>query len=123
MSDQLIIPDTLPPWLTEQDLQFYVEEISRTGFRGGFNWYRNINRIPGALAPWVGSTIEQPSFYMGGSTDLIAGNTPEAIAHMEEALPDLRHLQLIEGAGHWLQQEHPTDVNEALVGFLQGLSL
>ena len=65
--------------------------------------------------------MTQPAFYMAGSTDLIAGNTPEAIAGMQAALTDLRHVELIEGAGHWLQQEHPTEVNEALIGFLAGL--
>jgi pimeloyl-ACP methyl ester carboxylesterase len=118
---QLVVPDELPDWLTEDDVQFYVEELTRTGFRGGLNWYRNINRLPGFLAPWVGATITQPTCYLGGSTDLIAGNTPEAIATMKAALPDLRHLELVEGAGHWLQQERPDLVNRVLIEFLDGL--
>ncbi|MCP3910309.1 MAG: alpha/beta hydrolase [Actinomycetia bacterium] len=121
MSEQLIIPDELPAWLHEDDLAFYVEEITRTGFRGGFNWYRNINTLPACLAPWVGTTIEQPAFYMGGSTDMIAGNTPEAIEGTRAALPGLRHLEILEGAGHWLQQERPDEVNAALLEFLAGL--
>ena len=121
MSEQLIEPDQLPHWLTEDDVKFYVDELSRTGFRGGLNWYRNLNRLPGLLAPWVGATIEQPSFYMGGSTDLLAGNTPKAVADMKAALPDLRHVEVLEGAGHWLQQERPAEVNAALVTFLQDL--
>ncbi|MCP5029589.1 MAG: alpha/beta hydrolase [Actinomycetia bacterium] len=121
MSEQFIVPDELPSWLTEEDLQFYVDEITRTGFRGGFNWYRNINALPACLAPWVGTTIKQPAFYMGGSTDMIAGNTPEAIEGTRAALPDLRHLEILEGAGHWLQQERPDEVNRALLAFLAGL--
>ena len=121
MSAQLIVPDELPPWLTEDDVAFYAAELSATGIRGGLNWYRNIDRLPGALAPFLGATIEQPSFYMGGSTDLIAGNTPEAIAGMQAALGDLRHLELIDGAGHWLQQEYPNEVNAALLAFLATL--
>ncbi|MCP3853905.1 MAG: alpha/beta hydrolase [Actinomycetia bacterium] len=121
MSEQLIIPEELPAWLHEDDLAFYVEEITRTGFRGGFNWYRNINTLPACLAPWVGTTIEQPAFYMGGSTDMIAGNTPEAIEGTRAALPGLRHLEILEGAGHWLQQERPDEVNAALLEFLAGL--
>lgn len=121
MTDQLIIPKTLPSWLTEDDLEFYVSEMARTGFRGGFNWYRNIKRLPGLLAPWVGTTIRQPSFYMAGSTDLIAGNTSEAIEAMRAALGDLRHLDIVEGAGHWLQQERPELVNAALISFLGAL--
>lgn len=121
LAAQLIVPDELPPWLTEDDVAFYAAELSASGLRGGLNWYRNINRLPGALAPFLGATIDQPSFYMGGSTDLIAGNTPEAIAGMQAALGDLRHLELIEGAGHWLQQERPAEVNAALLEFLEGL--
>jgi pimeloyl-ACP methyl ester carboxylesterase len=121
MSEQMIVPETLPPWLTEADVQFYVDELAQSGFRGGLNWYRNINRLPGSLAPWVGATIEQPSFYMAGSTDMIAGNTDEAIAAMKAALPDLRHCEIVDGAGHWLQQERPDQVNQALLAFLDGL--
>ena len=121
MTDQFIIPATLPSWLTQDDLDFYVSEMVRTGFRAGLNWYRNIYRIPGLLAPWVGATIRQPSFYMGGSTDMIAGNTPDAIEGMKAALDDLRHLEIVDGAGHWLQQERPELVNEALISFLDGL--
>ncbi len=119
--DQLIVPDTLPPWLTDDDVAVYVEELRASGFRGGLNWYRNIDRLPGALAPWVGATIDQPSLYIGGSADLIAGNTPEAIATMQGTLGDLRHCEVIEGAGHWIQQEHPEAVNAALIAFLAGL--
>jgi len=121
LSEQLIVPETLPAWLTETDVQFYVDELTERGFRGGMNWYRNINRLPGLLAPWVGTTITQPSFYMGGTTDLIAGNTPDALAAMQAALPDLRHYEMIDGAGHWLQQECPAEVNRALVEFLSNL--
>ena len=77
--------------------------------------------MPGLLGPWVGATIEQPSFYMGGSTDMIAGNTPEAIEAMRASLPNLRHLEIIPGAGHGLQQERPDQVNAGLLGFLHEL--
>ena len=120
MTDQLVSPDELPPWLTEEDLHFYVDEITRTGFRGGLNWYRNINRLPAITAPFLGATIEQPSFYMGGSTDLIAGNTPEAISAMQQALGDLRHCEIIEGAGHKVEFDAPEEVAVAIGEFLDG---
>ena len=109
-------------FLAPKDLSFYVDQISSSGFRGGLNWYRNINRLPAITAPFLGSTINQPSFYMGGSTDLIAGNTPEAISSMQQALGDLRHCEIIEGAGHWLQQERPLEVNKALLNFINSLN-
>lgn len=120
-SESFVFPDQLPAWLTEADLQFYVDEITRTGFRGGLNWYRNIDRLPGCLAPWAGATLDQPALYLGGSTDLIAGNNPGAIEAMRASLTDLRRCELLAGAGHWLQQERPDVVNAALVEFLQGL--
>ena len=75
----------------------------------------------GGLSPFVGATIKQPSFYMGGSFDLIAGNSPEAIAAMKQALPDLRHVELLAGVGHWIQQERPEQVNAAMLDFFAGL--
>jgi pimeloyl-ACP methyl ester carboxylesterase len=119
--DQLVVPDELPAWLTEDDVAFYVGELERTGFRGGLNWYRNMDRIPGALAPWLGAKIRQPACYIGGTTDLIAGNTAEGLAAMRSGLADLRVELMIEGAGHWIQQERPAEVNTALTGFLDGL--
>ena len=118
---QLVVPDRLPSWLSADDLAFYVGELRRSGFRGGLNWYRNINAFPTHLAPFVGATIDQPALYIGGELDMIAGNTPEAIAALPAAVPGLRDLQLLPGAGHWLQQERPAEVNAALVAFLDGL--
>jgi pimeloyl-ACP methyl ester carboxylesterase len=119
--DQLTLPERLPAWLTEDDVAFYAGEFARTGFRGGLNWYRNLDRIPGCLAPWVGEQIRQPACYIGGSTDLIAGNTPDALAAMRSGLADLRAETIIEGAGHWIQQERPDEVNRLLISFLDGL--
>ena len=121
LSAQLVIPEELPPWLSEQDLQFYVEELAGSGFRGGINWYRNISAIPDLLAPFVGSTITQPALYLYGEYDLIAGNTPAAIGALPTLLPDLRDVIKLDGAGHWLQQERPGEVNGALLTFLSEL--
>lgn len=121
MTDQFVIPDTLPTWLTQSDLDVYVNEISVSGFTGGFNWYRNIKRIPGLLAPFAGRTIEQPALYLYGEYDLIAGNAPENIANMQATLPNLKGCIRFEGAGHWLQQERAEGVNAELENFLSSL--
>ena len=89
--------------------------------RGGLNWYRNINALPTVLAPFLGAVIEQPALYLAGEYDLIAGNSESALAGVRAALPNLHALQVFSGAGHWLQQERPEDVNEALLGFLGAL--
>jgi epoxide hydrolase A/B len=97
VTDQLVVPEQLPSWLTADDLAFYVGELSRSGFRGGLNYYRNINALPGILAPFVGATIDQPALYLGGELDLVAGNTPEALAMLPSTVPGLRRLEVLPG--------------------------
>ena len=121
MSEQLVVPDSLPDWLTQEDLDFYVKENTDSGFSGGLNWYRNIKRLHSLLAPFVGATINQPSLYLYGEHDLIAGNTTEAIQTMKQSLPDLRACVMFEGAGHWLQQERASGVNSELINFLESI--
>ncbi|MCU1504824.1 MAG: hypothetical protein JWM12_4178 [Ilumatobacteraceae bacterium] len=121
VTQQLVVPERLPSWLSEDDLAFYVSELSRSGFRGGLNWYRNIDALPAILAPFVGATIDQPALYLGGELDMIAGNTPEALAALPASVPGLRRTQIFPGAGHWLQQERPDEVSAALVEFLREL--
>jgi pimeloyl-ACP methyl ester carboxylesterase len=118
---QFVMPKKLPSWLTEDDVTFYAKELGASGFRGGLNWYRNIDAIPGILAPFVGATIKNPALYLYGEHDIVAGNTPDAIAAMKAALPDLRGVVKMDGAGHWLQQERAQDVNRDLIAFLRGL--
>ena len=122
MSEQLTLPEKLPAWLTEEDLAFYVKEHSATGFSGGFNWYRNIKRLPSHLAPFIGKSLDQPALYLYGEHDLVAGNTQEAIDVMKACLPDLRKCVKFDGAGHWLQQERAEEVNQELISFLQSVN-
>jgi pimeloyl-ACP methyl ester carboxylesterase len=119
--DHLERPDTLPCRLTEDDLAFYVSEFSSNGFGGGLNWYRNINALPTDLAPFVGAAITQPALYLAGEHDLVAGNTPDALADLAAQVPGLRDIEILPGAGHWLQQERASEVNQQLIAFLTSL--
>ena len=113
----------LPPWLTEEDLHHLAAEYRHSGFRGGLNYYRNIDRNWELTAPWQGATIRQPALYIGGTRDPVI-RTPMGQASLEQMprhVPGLRNSILLEGAGHWLQQERPGQVNQALLGFLGGL--
>jgi pimeloyl-ACP methyl ester carboxylesterase len=114
-------PSKLPAWLSEDDIAFYTKELSASGFRGGLNWYRNIDALPGILSPFLGRTIEQPTLYMYGEHDLLAGNSPDAIELLPRVLPKLKKLVKMPGAGHWLQQERAEEVNKELLAFLAGL--
>lgn len=113
-------PPHLPAWLTEADLDIMAAEFVRTGFRGGLNWYRNLDRNWELLAPWAGATLAQPALFIAGTKDPviapIAGRSP--IEAMQAALPNLAPPVLIEGAGHFIQQERPAEVNAALLPFL-----
>lgn len=69
----------------------------------------------------AGCLTTEKVLYLAGEYDLIAGNTPDALAGLPAAVPGLRDLHVLPGAGHWLQQERPTEVNDALVAFLTSL--
>jgi pimeloyl-ACP methyl ester carboxylesterase len=116
-------PPTLPPWLTEADLDYYAQEFSRTGFRGGLNWYRNLRRNWELGGPWRGQSIRQPSLFIAGSRDGVL-RFPAAQSQLDaypKTLPGLIGSHILEGAGHWVQQERAEDVNAILVKFLKGL--
>jgi pimeloyl-ACP methyl ester carboxylesterase len=116
-------PEHLPSWITDEDLDHMAAEFSRTGFRGGLNWYRNIDRNWELTAPWAGATIRQPALFIAGSVDPIIalGSGAYALQALPVAVPGLTRTLLIDGAGHFIQQERPQIVNEALVDFLGSL--
>jgi pimeloyl-ACP methyl ester carboxylesterase len=118
--DQLEDPESLPPWLTEADLDFFVAEFSRTGFRGPINWYRNLDRNWELGAPFQGRKIEQSALFVAGDRDLIRAN-PGFEAPMRAVVPNLRDVVILPGIGHWTQQEAPEATNDALIGFLSTL--
>jgi pimeloyl-ACP methyl ester carboxylesterase len=111
----------LPDWLTEADLNYFAEAYRKSGFRGGLNWYRNIDRNWELSAPWQDAQIHQPSLFVAGSKDAVITGLIGAkrVGDMERVLPNLRRKLIIEGAGHWVQQERADEVNAALIGFLK----
>ena len=111
----------LPDWLSEADLVFFTEAYKKSGFRGGLNWYRNIDRNWELTAPWQGAQIRQPSLFIAGSKDAVMTGLIGAkrVADMERVVPNLKRKLIIEGAGHWIQQERAAEVNAALIAFLK----
>jgi len=118
--DQLADTDVLPAWLTEADLDFFTAEFTRRGFRGGLNWYRNMDRSWALSAPFQGKKIEQPALFISGDRDLVRMN-PGYEVQMRAVVPNLRDVVTLPGIGHWTQQESPDAVNRALIGFLRSL--
>ena len=109
-------PDGLPSWISADELEHYVAEFSRTGFTGGLNWYRNMDRnweIQGTL---TSAAITVPAMFIAGTDDLVLGFMRPDRA--KEVITGPYREVLIEGAGHWLQQERPDRVNELLLEFL-----
>ncbi|MGH8706812.1 MAG: alpha/beta fold hydrolase, partial [Burkholderiales bacterium] len=117
-------PTTLPSWLTESDVDFYATEFRRTGFRGGLNWYRNIDRNWELLAPWSGAKVTVPALYVAGDRDLVVAfpGMDKLLPALRQFVPELRETIMLPGCGHWTQQERPVEVNAAMANFLKSLN-
>jgi len=120
---RLMNPASLPHWLTEADVDFYVSEFARTGFRGGLNWYRNIDRNWELLAPMAGARVTTPALYIAGDRDLVLAfrGMDQIIANLSKFVPQLRGTLLLPDCGHWTQQERAQDVNQAIIDFVRRL--
>lgn len=118
--DQMIEPDELPDWLTEDDLDYFTNEFLRAGFRGGLNWYRNLDRTWELTAPFAGKLIEPPALFITGDRDLTRA-MPAFEERMRAVVPNLRDVITFPGIGHWTQQENPEGTNAALLEFLDSL--
>jgi pimeloyl-ACP methyl ester carboxylesterase len=118
--DRLPEPQELPGWLRPAELEHYVREFRRTGFTGGLNWYRNFDRNWELTPQLAGSRVAVPSFFISGALDPVLVMRPPA--QQDEWLADHRGTVIIDGAGHWVQQEEPDQVNRALLGFLDSIS-
>jgi pimeloyl-ACP methyl ester carboxylesterase len=112
-------PEEFPGWLTSEDIDHATAEFTRTGFTGGLNYYRNMDRS-WELTERVGQThITQPALFIGGERDPVLRMSPPQV--MDGWVDDLRATIVLPGAGHWIQQERPTEVNDALLSFLAGV--
>jgi pimeloyl-ACP methyl ester carboxylesterase len=120
---QMVRPAVLPAWLTDADLEFYAGEFTRSGFRGGLSWYRNIDRNWELLAPFAGAKVTVPALYIAGDRDLVVAfrNMDRVIANLADNVPLLRGTIMLPGCGHWTQQERASEVNAAMIDFLHQL--
>ena len=112
-------------WLPETALAVYTEEYGRTGFQGGLNGYRmgssGIGRAEQQL--YAGRTIDQPSMFISGASDWGTYQSPGNFERMQEsACTDMREVHLVQGAGHWVQQEQAEETSRLLLGFLTNVA-
>ncbi|HAU23012.1 MAG TPA: alpha/beta hydrolase [Erythrobacter sp.] len=116
------LPDPQPaPWLTQEDLDYYEGEFKRSGFRGPLNRYRNHENDYEWLQGWKGKRIEQPSLFIGGTRDpatYLFGATDDPVRMMRMFAPKVEG-HVLEGVGHWTQQERPEEVNQLLIDWLK----
>lgn len=112
-------PGALPAWLSSDDLAYYVNEFTRTGFTGGLNWYRNLRRNWENSESLADTKIVVPALYLVGELDMVSRFMSDD--QMAEWVLDLRVKRTVRGAGHWIQQERPDEVNQALLEFLSSL--
>ena len=123
MLDDLPDPATLPGWLTDQDIDYYVSQFQQRGFRGPLNRYRNQQRDWEHLGALNGARITRPACFIAGRRDGVLKFVPnfDMVENMKRWTDDLRVCEILEGAGHWIQQERPQEVNRLLLGFLATL--
>jgi pimeloyl-ACP methyl ester carboxylesterase len=109
-------------WLPDDDLKVYSAEYGRTGFQGGLQGYRvgSSGRYTAELQTFSGRTIDVPSLFIAGKSDWGVYQTPGALERMQKtACTRMLGTHLVDGAGHWVQQERPEEVSKLLVQFLQ----
>jgi pimeloyl-ACP methyl ester carboxylesterase len=111
----------LPDWLSEAELDVYAAEFERTGLTGALNRYRNMDRDWEDLADFAGAPVTQPSLFIGGRLDASTTWLADAIEAYPTTLPGLRASHLLDGCGHFVQQERPADTNRLLIEWLAGL--
>ena len=116
-------PASAAAWLSEADIDFYAREFARTGFRGGLNWYRNIDRNWELLAAYAGAQVTVPALYMAGDRDLVVAfqGMDQLIPNLKTFVPQLRSTVMLPGCGHWTQQERAAEVSAAMTAFVHSL--
>jgi len=108
--------DKLPAWISQSDLDYYVNAYKKTGITPALNFYRNTDEDYPELKMLYQKGVNQPALFIGGAEEgaVKFGSTEP----MKAALPNLRKTVILPGCGHWLQQERPAEVNTAIIEFL-----
>ena len=111
-------------WLSEEDISVYESEYQRTGFQGGLNWYRasasEENRTK--LEIFSGMNITIPSLFISGKQDWGSFQRPGTLQKMQKICTNMKPIEFIDGAGHWVQQEQPEKVVSSILNFIKSNS-
>ncbi|KAK9288100.1 hypothetical protein L1049_016547 [Liquidambar formosana] len=116
-------PIVLPSWLTEDDINFYASKFDKKGFTGGLNYYRNLDLNWELTAPWTGAQVKVPVKYIVGDLDLVYNSygTKDYIhsGEFKKDVPLLHEAVVMEGVGHFINQEKPDEINKHIYDFIQ----
>ncbi len=111
-----------PSFVTDEDIDFFVTEFKRTGFKGGLNYYRNVDRN-WALTPFLdGAKLRQPTLFVAGDRDAVIEFWSDEVDTMETTVPNLTRSVMLPNCGHWTQQERPAEVNNLLIEFIRSIN-
>ncbi len=111
-------PDELPGWLTQEDADTFAE----SGFTGGLNWHRNMDRYWELTAPWHHAPVRTPALFIAGDRELdFIPAVRKGVERLQTVVPNLRRTLVLPSCGHWGQQERPAEVNSAMIDFLRSL--
>ena len=119
--DRFITPKVLPAWLTEEDLQVYVNAFERSGFHGALSYYRNLPADREVLTPYAKTKLAVPAYFIGSDYDVATWWGAEALERVDEVIEDFRGQTILSRCGHWIQQERVAQTNKILLEFLAGL--
>ncbi len=121
LTESIVDDPTLPPWMGEAHFAEYVAAFAAGGFRGPVDWYRNLDANWADTAFLQDARIRVPGAFVVGERDPVRHYAGPHEAGLKDWIPDLRMQAVIPGAGHWIQQERPDEVNAFLLDFLRGL--
>lgn len=121
MRERFVTPERMPEWLTDEDLDVFVDALERGGFSGPLSFYHNLDNNWRDLAPLQGRKLEVPAMFLGGQYDVGTWWGKEAIERAPEVMTNWMGSRTLKGAGHWLQQERPDETNAVVLEFLRAL--
>ena len=122
--DNMTLPDKIPDWMAEEDFNIYVDAFTQGGFTGPVSRYRAMSLDETLNIDYRGKTIAQPACFIAGTKDAVRNYVPGVDGYADPGVgfEDFRGATLIEGKGHWIQQEAPAATNAALKSFMDSLA-
>lgn len=125
ISDIFDEPQDAPPWISLQEIEYYANQFEKTGFTGGFNYYRVMDLNWELMAPWSGAQVVTPTIFITASKDVVyalPGAQDYIRTKMKAFVPNLEEIIVLEGAHHFMHEEEAEAVNGHILKFLNGFN-